>query len=427
MNIGIVPNLSGTTGGVYQYSLNMIRALSRWSDEGSSDNFIIFSDQSDNSDIEPFIRKNLTIRQLNSTGTVRKLGKSILNRAIGEDMSFKVWEITKKMDQRNIIANGDIFQKKDNLREKLRKLQIDFMIYPTSNSLSFEIGIPYIFVIHDLQHRLQPQFPEVGEEKEYQEREYIFRNGIRYANLVVVDSKVGKEDVLSLYSKGCGIGSTKIEILPFVPAYYLLQKLTNAKEEKIKKKYNFLGKYIFYPAQFWPHKNHKRIIQSIVFLQKEKNIRVPIVFTGAAVSTIQKRTLQECIMEAKKYNISDLIHYIGYVSNEEMSYLYTNAEALVMPTFFGPTNIPILEAWQLNCPVITSDIRGIREQVGNAGLLVNPKSISSIAQAIYSIWTDTYLQSKLRKSGETRLNQYTFDDYYNKLKYIIMKAKSTIH
>jgi glycosyltransferase involved in cell wall biosynthesis len=51
------------------------------------------------------------------------------------------------------------------------------------------------------------------------------------------------------------------------------------------------------------------------------------------------------------------IHYLGYVPNEDMSGIYAEAVALVMPTFFGATNIPILEAWAFGCPVLTSDIR----------------------------------------------------------------------
>jgi glycosyltransferase involved in cell wall biosynthesis len=52
----------------------------------------------------------------------------------------------------------------------------------------------------------------------------------------------------------------------------------------------------------------------------------------------------------------------GYVPNEDMVPLYAAARRLVFLTFFGPTNIPILEAWAHGCPVLTSDIRGMQEQ-----------------------------------------------------------------
>ena len=73
------------------------------------------------------------------------------------------------------------------------------------------------------------------------------------------------------------------------------------------------------------------------------------------------------------------LRYLGYVPDEDMSGLYAGAVALVMPTFFGPTNIPVVEAWTFGCPVLTSDIRRIREQAGNAAVLVDPRSVEAIA------------------------------------------------
>ena len=87
--------------------------------------------------------------------------------------------------------------------------------------------------------------------------------------------------------------------------------------------------------------------------------------------------------------------------------LYAGAVGLVMPTFFGPTNIPMLEAWAFGCPVLTSDIRGIREQVGNAAILVNPRSEEAIADGIYHLWTDENLRRILADRGRRRLASYT--------------------
>ena len=77
---------------------------------------------------------------------------------------------------------------------------------------------------------------------------------------------------------------------------------------------------------------------------------------------------------ARELKVDRQIRHLGYVPANDMAALYANAEALVMPTFFGPTNIPILEAWGLGCPVITSDIRALREQAGDAALLADPNS-----------------------------------------------------
>ena len=133
------------------------------------------------------------------------------------------------------------------------------------------------------------------------------------------------------------------------------------------------------------------------------------------------------MIQAVKLGVKKNIIHLGYVEDNDMSVLYHEAEALVMPTFFGPTNIPILEAWTFGCPVITSDIRGIREQAGDAAFLVNPRSVDSIANGIKEVWEDKNLRNELAKSGKKRLAIFDKDDYNKRLSDIINEAKDKIN
>jgi len=99
---------------------------------------------------------------------------------------------------------------------------------------------------------------------------------------------------------------------------------------------------------------------------------------------------------------------------------------LVMPTFFGPTNIPVLEAWAFGCPVLTSDIRGVREQVGDAALLADPTSVEAIADGIHRLWTDPELGRTLSDLGRRRLAAYTPEDYLRRLIEIIGEGKERV-
>ncbi len=106
-----------------------------------------------------------------------------------------------------------------------------------------------------------------------------------------------------------------------------------------------------------------------------------------------------------------------------MAGLYAGATALIMPTFFGPTNIPVLEAWSFSCPVLTSDIRGIREQAGDAAVLVDPRSVDAIADGIRKLCEDEGLREQLGNRGRKRLARYTPGDFQNKLVQILTEAK----
>jgi glycosyltransferase involved in cell wall biosynthesis len=137
----------------------------------------------------------------------------------------------------------------------------------------------------------------------------------------------------------------------------------------------------------------------------------PVAFCGSAGDEIRLKNYVELMREARELGVEHQIYSIGYVGDDEMSALYHDALALVMPTYFGPTNIPVLEAWQCGCPVLTSDIRGIREQVGDAALRANPNSADAIADGIARIITDSGLRSLLIAQGYARLASYSPAEY----------------
>jgi glycosyltransferase involved in cell wall biosynthesis len=118
------------------------------------------------------------------------------------------------------------------------------------------------------------------------------------------------------------------------------------------------------------------------------------------------------------------VHDLGYIADEEMDDLYLGATALLMPTFFGPTvGIPVLEAWAVKCPVLTSDIRGIREQAGDAAVLVDPMSVESIGAGIRRLWCDEKLREELKRRGAARLRLHCREEYQEKLRAILAEAK----
>ena len=94
----------------------------------------------------------------------------------------------------------------------------------------------------------------------------------------------------------------------------------------------------------------------------------------------------------------------GFVSDENITYLYRHAVGMIMPSYFGPTNIPPLEAMALGCPVAVSDKYAMPEQVGDAGLLFNPDSPKEIAECIRKMWCDEKLRQQMIKKGYERVN-----------------------
>lgn len=306
------------------------------------------------------------------------------------------------------------------LRAEISKHKIDMMVYPAPERESFEVGVPYIMAIHDIAHRLLPQFREFNTDGIYQQREYVYTNGIENARVILADSEVGKQQLIDWYKAE----PSKIRALPFVSPSYLSKKIDIDAIGRVRAKYQLPDRFIFYPAQFWPHKNHKNLIRALFFIKKSKGEKIPAVFAGSK----QERWdgFESVKGLAKELKIEDLMFYLGYADQKDMRALYDMANALVMPTFLGPTNLPIIEAFALGCPVIASDINGMREQVGEAGILVNPSSPEDIAEAIYQIWTDEEFRNSMAKRGLKKIKEWTAADFHEKLMEIIEDCRERL-
>ena len=79
---------------------------------------------------------------------------------------------------------------------------------------------------------------------------------------------------------------------------------------------------------------------------------------------------------------------------------YKNARALIFPSFFGPTNIPPLEAIACGCPMAVSNIYAMPDQVLDASIYFDPLSLDSLSKSIELLWTDDNLCSDLVLNGK---------------------------
>jgi glycosyltransferase involved in cell wall biosynthesis len=399
------------TGGEYQYSLTMLDGLVRLREAVAPG--VTFTSDPDATDLQ-------RARQAGwRTGSLDPSGSKRTSRRMVDKLPFRdwFWDLRRAARLRRYCGATVVDPKpNDALRRHITAAGVDLLVYPSPMATSFESGIPYVMVIHDLQHRLQPEFPEVSAGGEYEWREYLYRNGTQNAALLVADSEVGREDILNNYGD-LGVTEDRVRVLPFLPAPYIHPQPDASERERVRQRYSLPERYLFYPAQFWPHKNHKRLVEAQGRLRD-----VHIVFSGSAADRMRRETLQGVVRTVERLGLGDRVHFIGYAPAEDMSALYAESVALVFPTFFGPTNIPIIEAWAMGCPVVTSDIRGVREQAGDAALLTDPRSIEALADAMNRIWHDRQLRNELTKRGRIRLSLYTETDYDARLRDILLEA-----
>jgi glycosyltransferase involved in cell wall biosynthesis len=238
---------------------------------------------------------------------------------------------------------------------------------------------------------------KTGNSFEIREKSYSLI--LKKSSYVIADSLESRDNLASRYN----IIQKKIFTIPMLPNFFVLDFINNFKSmENVqvpKIKYNIKRDYIFYPAQFLPHKNHIYILEAVKIL-KDNNILIDVIFAG------RERINLEYIAEVvNKFSLQDQVKIIGAVDSEYLPYLYRDSLALVMPTYFGPTNLPPIEAMALGVPVIYSDLFFNNEQVKDLVLPINLKDPHTLCDAIKNLLSNKTLKEELISRGKNHILQ----------------------
>ena len=335
--------------------------------------------------------------QLPGTVTGTKLNKIAVDKKYANEVfSSKVRYHWLSLLRKLRLYKKNVYRFSD-LELTAAKENIELIWLPSQDYIP--IGtIPYFFTVWDLQHRLQPYFPEVSEKNIWQQRETTFSEAIRKASYVITGTETGKNEITRFYD----VPEERIKsgFLHPTPQFALQCDKTHPLPDGIHKP------YIFYPAQFWPHKNHICILSALRLLKEKENTRINVVFVGKDYGN--KKFIQKKIVE---FGLSDQVTIMGFVERETLIALYQHALALTYPSFFGPENLPPLEAMALGLPVIAADMPGVREQLGDNAILFDPRNEQDLAAHLVRLTHDQNLRSHLVKKGKTRSQTYTTAHY----------------
>lgn len=294
------------------------------------------------------------------------------------------------------------------MAQDLLRQQCDLWIFPSQDTRGCELAVPALISIHDLMHRYERRFPEVGARREFSIREAQYRSICKWARGILVDSQLGARHVAESYQV-----SGDIHVLPFIAPPHAWSPSV---PPGFNRRYLLPAKFLFYPAQFWAHKNHTLLISTVARL-KEELPDIKLVLVGS-----RKNAYQQVLAQVEELGLGEDVLFLGYVPDEDMPGFYRRARALVMPTFFGPTNIPPLEAFAVGCPVLLSNRYGMPEQAGGAALLFDPDSVEELAACIRRIWSDDALCAELVEKGSALAAAWGREQFACRLQEIIAAA-----
>lgn len=286
------------------------------------------------------------------------------------------------------------------LNHRLKKDNIN-VVYFLTPYLHEHIEIPYFVTIRDVAHKILPHFPEFCTNSIVEKSEKKLNRFLTSATKIITCNSVAKNDIKTLYD----VIDENIDIEP-LPYPNWLKKVKC--DDSVLQNYSLKKSgYVFYPAQYWTHKNHIRLILAAQIM-KEQNINLKVVFSG-----IDRGNKSYLLKQTDNLDLNDEVIFLDYVSQEQLASLYKNAYAMIYPSLAGPDSLAALEAIYFNCPVLIADHLGYNQQLKKSALYFNPLDENDIVEKIQKL-NDLATKDELYANGVNLIKESESLNYINK-------------
>lgn len=275
-----------------------------------------------------------------------------------------------------------------------------------ANVLSPFSFVPGLVTIHDLLPLQKPGSYARG--KQFYLQIMLKITAVKASSILAISNTTAQDVVHTLKPR-----TDQLHVLPvIVHDHFKPAQAAAVKEFKIR--YKLPDKFWLYVANFYPHKNHIRLIEAYSNLKRQENRPWPLVLRGESGPDTGK-TEERVRAKINELGLEKDVLWLERLGCNEMPLLYSGAGGLVFPSLFEGGGIPVTEAMACGCPVAASDIAVVREFAADAALFFNGEDIDSICSAMACIQKDRDYRKKLISKGIIRAGFFSGNQVVEKL------------
>ncbi len=262
------------------------------------------------------------------------------------------------------------------MRNFLNGLSLDVLHFPIHWMDPQGVAVPTVLSAHDIQHLHFPGF--------FPSDELAFREQATYASCtrattIVTQSHFIKNDLVERLK----LHPQKINVVQVVADDIFHQPLDHAQLEETRRAYGLPDRFLYCPAQLWPHKNHVGLIRALAVLRNHTRLDIPLVLTGSRESAYDA-----VVREISVQGLDSRVWLLGAIPFERLPALYRLSRAVIVPTLYEGSSFPILEAFATGTPVIASRIPPVQELIADDALLFAPTNGEEMVEKIRRLWVD---------------------------------------
>jgi glycosyltransferase involved in cell wall biosynthesis len=246
--------------------------------------------------------------------------------------------------------------------------------------------------VHDVSH-LDRRDPASWPLRRY--RRWAYDGAARSADVVVATSAFARERIV----EGMGVGAERIEVVAPGIDHHTFAPGPRPDDEALLSALTLPDRFLLYPANLWPHKNHARLLDALACVADRE---LHLVLAGQTYGRGRRLAAQ-----ARRLGLGDRVRHVGQVDPAVLAALYRRAEAVVIPSLHEGFGFPALEAMACGCPVASSGRGGLGEASGEATLGFDPEQPAQIAGAIDQL-VDGQRRDRLVAAGLRLAAGYTW-------------------
>jgi glycosyltransferase involved in cell wall biosynthesis len=289
-----------------------------------------------------------------------------------------------------------------------QEIGADIIHSPVQLFSSGDFLIPGVVNVHDLQHL---HYPDFFHESEIEKRNRQYGEAVALADAVIASSEYVRGDIIAHMD----VPPHKVHTIPVTWNPEVTEGLERFSVEQARKHYALPDTYAIFPAQFWLHKNHARLVEALAIVRdKAPGYDLNLVFTGNRKHHNGWPQVEKALREHKMH---EHVRCLDYVPNEHLAALYKGSLFCVMPSLFEASSYPVIEAQVLGVPAMCSDVTSLPElMLYNAGLLFNPLDPEDIAEKMLRwLKDDEDRLAHARRGRERAVQEHSMDAYTSRL------------
>lgn len=258
------------------------------------------------------------------------------------------------------------------------------------------LRVPLVSTMHDITPFLYPRSVPLALRVRYKRQ---LHRTLEESRRVITVSQI----LLSALDVYANIDSMKARVIHNGVSARFGPNIDEKTRLAVRRRHSLPARFAFWAGDFRPEKNLSFLLRAWSRLRKRLAVAPDLVLAGQ-----KEMSYRNLVREAESAGLAGTVHFPGFIPDEDLPAVYSEAELFVFPSLYEGFGLPPLEAMACGTPCVVSNSSSLPEVTGSAALLFNPTSFDDFEDCVVRVLTQPDLRRNLREAGLRRAGLFSW-------------------